>query len=106
MHILLAALLLIVVLILLARARCAFVIELAGGHARLRRGSPPTGFISACEDVARLYRIDSGRISGVRTAAGTQLRFSRNIPERARQPFRNVWTPPPGGGPGGMRARG
>jgi len=106
MVIVFAALLLVVVLLVLRHARTAFVIELDDGSARCVSGTPPAGFVSACEDVARLYRVDRGRIRGVRTGAGLQLRFSRDIPERVRQPFRNVWTPPPGGGPGGHRARG
>ncbi|WP_440994977.1 DUF3634 family protein [Arhodomonas sp. SL1] len=71
------------------------------------RGTPPAGFLSGCRDIARLYGITEGQVRCVRTAAGHRLRFSRNLPERARQPLRNVWEPPPpGGGGGGARARG
>lgn len=95
--------------VLLLRLRVVFVVELAGGRATVRRGQPPNGFTAACEDVAHRHGITSGRITGVRSGGGVQLRFSRHIPPRSHQAFRNVWTPPPsGGGPsgGGMRAQG
>lgn len=82
-------------------ARVVFIIELRNRAARCQRGTPTPGFVQACTEVARLQRIDRGRITGVRTGAGIQLRFSNEIPDRARQAFRNVWTPPPGGGSGG-----
>ena len=92
---------------ILIHARVVFVIELTDGAAQVRRGSPPAGFVSACEEVACVHRVKQGRISGIRTGAGTQLRFSPEIPARAHQPFRNVWNPsPPGGGGGGNRATG
>ncbi|MCS4502527.1 DUF3634 family protein [Arhodomonas aquaeolei] len=71
------------------------------------RGTPPPGFLSGCRDIARLYGVQAGQVRCVRTAAGHRLRFSSNVPERCRQPLRNVWEPPPtGGGNGGTRARG
>lgn len=81
--------------------RVRFIIELEGGAARLRRGDPPSAFVRACSDVARLHRIASGRIVGVRTGSGIALQFSADIPSRAHQAFRNVWIPPDSGGPGG-----
>ncbi len=95
--------------VLLWRLRTVFIIELAEGRARVRRGSPPEGFPGACEDVARRHDIRSGRIMGVRDGSSIRLAFSRDIPARSHQAFRNVWTPPPPrGGPsgGGMRAQG
>ena len=86
-------------------ARTVFLLEIRPGRVDVRRGRPPPGFVSACEDVCRLYRLDRGTIRGVRSPGGTRLEFSRDIPERARQPFRNVWTPPPRGGGGGGAAR-
>ncbi|MDN3516202.1 DUF3634 family protein [Aquisalimonas lutea] len=102
-------LLAVVAAVLLLRLRVVFIVELTGGRASIRRGQPPTGFAAACEDVARRHGITSGRITGVRSGSGVGLRFSRDIPARSHQAFRNVWTPPPsGGGPsgGGMRAQG
>ncbi|MBK1672983.1 hypothetical protein CKO35_06610 [Ectothiorhodospira shaposhnikovii] len=106
----LALMLLILLLglvLLLWHARTAFVITLEQGRARTLRGTAPPGFLRGCDEVARMYRLTQGRISGVRTAHGVQLRFSREIPEHVHQPLRNVWTPPTdGGGGGGHRAAG
>ena len=91
------------------RLRRVFIVDIRAGQAGIRAGKPPGDFLDGCEDVARRHRIDRGRITGVRDGSGIQLRFSREIPERSHQAFRNVWTPPPprGGPPGGgMRARG
>ncbi|RFA25360.1 hypothetical protein CAI21_19160 [Alkalilimnicola ehrlichii] len=94
-----------VVIIVIRRAAVVFVLRIQDGKARVIRGKPPPGFASACEEVCRLHGLSRGEIRAVRTGAGQELRFSKDIPERLRQPFRNVWTPPPGGGGGGgMRA--
>lgn len=91
-----------VALVLIVRhARVVFVIRLQDGRAHRQRGRPAPSFVAACSGVARLHRIERGRIMGIRTGEGVQLRFSADISERARQAFRNVWTPPPGGGSGG-----
>lgn len=88
-------------------ARIVFVVQLQQRTASCRRGTPPPGFVPACTDVARMHRVDRGRITGVRTGAGIELRFSSEIPAHAHQAFRNVWTPPPSGGTGGgIRATG
>ncbi len=87
----------------LRQTRVRFVVELREGTPEVRRGDPPSSFVRACADVARLYRLRQGRITGVRTGDGIELRFSDDIPSRAHQPFRNVWTPPPSDGPGGGR---
>lgn len=86
--------------------RSIFVIDIIDGGAQVRRGTPPAGFVSACSDIARLYGIRSGYVECVGRGRHARLRFSRDIPERARQPFRNVWTPPDSPRPGGNRARG
>jgi hypothetical protein len=83
-----------------------FVLEIGDrSSVRVVKGNPPPGFRDACEDVARLNRLEKGRICAVRRAGQERLRFSDDIPERARQGFRNVWTPPPSPGGGGIRAR-
>ncbi|WP_043740726.1 DUF3634 family protein [Thioalkalivibrio nitratireducens] len=92
--------------VFLMHVRVRFVIDLNDGRARVLRGDPPSAFVRGCSDVARLYRVRRGRIVGVRTAGGIELRFSRDLPERAHQPLRNVWVPPGSGGPGGGRAAG
>ncbi|WP_017940435.1 MULTISPECIES: DUF3634 family protein [unclassified Thioalkalivibrio] len=93
--------------LMLWHARLVFSVELRDGAACVRRGKPPSGFVRGCEDVARQYRLTRGRIDAVRTDGGVQLRFSRHLPTKTHQAFRNAWTPPPsGGGGGGMRATG
>jgi len=97
----------IVLLVLFLRhVRVRFIVDLDGGTARVRRGDPPAAFVRGCSDVARLYRLQMGRILGVRTGNGVELRFSKEIPGRAHQPLRNIWVPPGSGGPGGNRAAG
>ncbi len=96
----------VALVLIVCHARVVFVIRLQAGRAHRQRGRPSPSFVNACTSVARLHRLDRGRIMGVRTGEGVQLRFSADIPERARQAFRNVWTPPPGGSGGGHRATG
>jgi len=97
----------IVLLVLFLRhVRVRFIIDLAGGQARVRRGDPPAAFVRGCSDVARLYRLNAGRVFGIRAAHGIEIRFSKDVPDRARQPLRNMWEPPGSGGPGGHRAAG
>ncbi|TVP83435.1 MAG: DUF3634 family protein [Thioalkalivibrio sp.] len=96
----------VVMVLFLRHVRVRFVIDLDGGKARVRRGDPPAAFVRGCSDVARLYRLNSGRILGIRSGNGIELRFSKEIPARAHQPLRNQWEPPTSGGPGGNRAAG
>ena len=90
----------------LRQTRVRFIIDLDGGTASVRRGDPPKAFVRGCTDVARMYRLRSGRIFGMRSGNGIELRFSKEIPARAHQPLRNIWVPPTSGGPGGNRAAG
>ena len=92
---------------MLDRFRSAYRIDIVDGSARLRHGMPPAGFVSGCSDIARLYGIRQGYVECLGQGRHARLRFSAGIPERARQPFRNIWTPPTTPGPsGGRRARG
>ncbi len=92
---------------MLDRFRSIYRIDFVDGQPRVRHGRPPFGFVSACGDIARLYGIRSGHVECLGQGRSARLRFSDNIPERARQPFRNVWTPPTAPGPtGGRRMRG
>ncbi|WP_435103309.1 DUF3634 family protein [Arhodomonas sp. AD133] len=86
--------------------RTIFVVAFRADGPTAERGRPPPGFLDGCRDIARLHKVNRGRVRCVRTGRGQALRFSRDLPERARQPIRNIWEPPPGGGPGGARARG
>ena len=96
----------VVLVLFLRHVRVRFVIDLNGGKARVRRGDPPAAFVRGCSEVARLYRLSSGRIFGIRSGNGIELHFSKEIPDRAHQPLRNMWVPPSSGGPGGNRAAG
>lgn len=92
---------------MLDRFRSLYRVDIVDATARVRHGQPPAGFVSACADIARLYGIRSGHVECVGQGRHARLKFSAGIPERARQPFRNVWTPPVGPAPGGgRRARG
>lgn len=97
----LSAAMVLLLVFFLRQTKVRFVVELREGAAAVRRGDPPSSFVRACADVARLYRLRQGRITGIRTGDGIELRFSDDIPDRVRQPFRNVWNPPPSDGPGG-----
>ncbi len=101
-----SAAMLLLLVIFVRQTRVRFVVELRDGVARTRRGDPPSGFVRACSEVARLHRVQRGQITGIRTGTGIELKFSSDIPQRAHQPFRNVWIPPTSGGPGGNRAAG
>jgi len=92
----------IVVLVVFVRVtRIRFVIDVQEATARVRRGDPPAAFVRACSEVARMHRFARGRVTGLRTGSGIELRFSPDIPLRAHQPLRNAWIPPTSGGPGG-----
>jgi len=96
-----------VVAVLILRAGTVFMVDLTGGRPAVKRGRPPRAFLDGCEDVCRLQRVSRGQIRAVHADGTVVLRFSKQVPERAHQAFRNVWTPPPsGGGGGGMRATG
>ncbi|KAB7627800.1 DUF3634 family protein [Alkalilimnicola sp. S0819] len=89
----------------LNRFRSQWLVEIDTGRARVRRGRPPPGFVSACDDIARLHRIAAGAVECVGSGRHARLKFSGNFPDRGRQAIRNVWTPPTTPGPkGGRRA--
>ena len=72
-------------------ARPAFVIDLEDGRASLRSGKAPTKFLQSCEEIATTCSLRRGTIRGIPDRRGVSLVFSRDIPEIARQPFRNAW---------------
>lgn len=87
--------------------RPLYRIDFVDGRARLRHGSPPPGFVSGCDDIAQRFDIRRGSVCCVGRGAGARLRFSAGVPERARQPLRNIWSPPgpPAGPRPGQRAK-
>ena len=92
----------------LLRLRTVFIVRLSDADAQRVAGHTPPGFLDGCSAVARRHGIRKGRITAVRDGTGIRLRFSRGIPSRSHQAFRNLLTPSPGGGPsgGGRRAAG
>lgn len=91
---------------MLQRFRRRFVVDITNRHAELSSGRAPAGFIPAVTDIARRHGINKGRIECLGSGRQARLRFSKDIPERARQAIRNAWTPPPIPGSGTQRARG
>jgi len=89
------------------RGRTLFVLAIQDdGRVQRRKGKPPPRCVGACQDVVRLNRLRSGEIKGVRRSGRVTLRFSRDIPQSARQAIRNVCTPSPPTRGGGGRAAG
>lgn len=91
----------------LDRFRSVYRIDFRNGRAELHHGSPPPGFVGACDDIARLHHIPRGEVECLGQGRHARLRFSKDFPERGRQAVRNSWTPPTGpGSSGGRRASG
>jgi hypothetical protein len=80
-----------VVAVLLLRPRPRFVVVIREGASRVERGEVPPRFVAFCEETCAAQGIHRARISGFQTARGISLKFSKGIPERDRQKFRNVW---------------
>jgi len=67
-------------------------LEVEGGRLKVRRGNVPGRFFADCEQICRDWRIEKGRIEGVRREGGrVSLRFSKEIPAEHHQRFRNAW---------------
>lgn len=69
----------------------SLVIRIDNGSARPTKGTPPPGFVAACNDVARDFGINSGYVEVVPRMHGATLRFSPDICQDSHQRFRNVW---------------
>ena len=72
-------------------SRPAFVIDLKDGRATSRSGKAPAKFLQSCEEIAATASLATGTIRGVRDRRGISLVFSRDIPDRTHQQFRNAW---------------
>lgn len=91
---------------MLQRFRRRFVVEVNNRRAELSHGRAPDGFVSAVTDIARRHGIQRGRIECRGVGRDARLKFSRGIPDRARQAIRNAWTPPTTPSGGDRRASG
>ncbi|MCP1727059.1 hypothetical protein J2T60_001024 [Natronospira proteinivora] len=93
---------------LIARLRGVVgMIRFSGGQVVETRGWVPAALLAGCRDIARLHRVQSGRVEVMGRGRRQYLNFSRDLPEGTRQAISNCWTPPPGdGGGGGARAAG
>lgn len=91
---------------MLQRFRRRFVVDITNRRAELTQGRAPVGFVPAVTDIARRHAITKGRIECIGSGRDARLKFSKGIPERARQAIRNAWTPPPTPGSGTRRAQG
>lgn len=79
------------VLLFLFWPRPVFVIRIADGKARSKRGRIPKGFLSECELLAGENNIKNATIRGVKKRGSVHLTFSGQIPDAAVQRFRNIW---------------
>src|SRR6185436_2124585 len=77
--------------ILLLRPRPRFVVSVREGKPRVDRGKVPPRFVAFVEETCAERGIRRARISGFQTGRRITLRFSKGIPERDHQKFRNVW---------------
>ncbi|MGK7923873.1 MAG: DUF3634 family protein [Spirulina sp.] len=56
-----------------------------------RSGKVPARFLHGCEAIASMYELPDGRIKAYASQSGISFIFSRSIPRRYHQKFRNVW---------------
>jgi len=68
-----------------------FSLEISDGKVEKRQGNATSAFIQDCSEIAGDRNILSGWIWGVRDNGIIKLDFTGNIPENAKQKFRNVW---------------
>ena len=68
-----------------------FVVTITGGVARVTKGQAPPLWIGEITSIAGDFGIHCGRIDGVRTWRGVELRFSPDLPAASHQRFRNTF---------------
>jgi len=81
-----------VVVYLVLRPKAVFVIRITNAKLHVAKGSVPEKFLGDCRNIVAESDITSASIKGVNNAGRICLRFSRQIPESARQQFRNTWS--------------
>lgn len=73
------------------RPQPAFVITWRDGKLRVVRGKAPHAFLQACRDLLSHHEIEAARIAAYpMERRSVTLRFSKSIPERLHQRFRNA----------------
>jgi len=72
--------------------RTAFLIEIADGEARLRKGKISHRLVEELSSIVAESKIARGEIRGIDQVGRSSIRFSREIPEAFRQRFRNLWS--------------
>ncbi|WP_052367666.1 DUF3634 family protein [Algiphilus aromaticivorans] len=65
-----------------------------GGRTQTLFGKPPTGFVSACDEILEQKGIRRTWLAQAGRGARARLLFAEDLPEGVRQRIRNVWTPP------------
>jgi Protein of unknown function (DUF3634) len=83
--------LVVVALWRLLQPRYAFVIRIAGGQARVRRGKVTPIFLQQILEACEQAGVASGWVSGTQRGKRMVLVFSRNIPAGCQQRIRNAW---------------
>ncbi|WP_256382759.1 DUF3634 family protein [Photobacterium toruni] len=83
-------LLAIVVVFLVFKDRPIMVLEFKDGEISKTKGKIPSGFHTACRDIAHKAPF-SGRIKVYKTRFATKLDFSNTIPPKVKQRIKNVF---------------
>jgi hypothetical protein len=81
----------LLLVMIMARPRPLFVIQIRDGMARPTRGLPPQGFLASVNDVCIQDHVSSGTIRGFPARKRIALTFSGGIPAQCRQRLRNLW---------------
>jgi hypothetical protein len=87
----LAAALALAVILGVVWPRTAFLIEIADGEARLRKGKISHRLVEELSSIVSENGIARGEIRGISQVGRSSIRFSREIPESFRQRFRNLF---------------
>jgi hypothetical protein len=73
------------------RPRAVFLVRLADGKPTAAEGTVTPAFLARVREVAAANGVSRGLVSGFAHGEFIRLRFSSEIPERARQQLRNWW---------------
>ncbi|KJF86929.1 DUF3634 family protein [Photobacterium phosphoreum] len=83
-------LLAVVVIFIVFKDRPIMVLEFKDGELIKTKGQVPTGFQTACRDIAHKTPF-SGRVKIYKTRFTTKLDFSKNVPNKIKQRIKNVF---------------
>jgi Protein of unknown function (DUF3634) len=73
------------------RPRPMFVIQIRDGKPRAVSGTVTRAFLRDVTDICDRAGVQRGTVSGALRGERVVLVFSRNVPDRCRQMFRNLW---------------